>query len=287
MSTAIVGNSPDGSLLVGVDDRLAEPPLVQRRRTRRTLPPEFARLLGPVLLVGAWFAVTATGVVDSRTLSSPGQVFEAAARLLEQGSLQNNLLTSLQRAMTGLALGVAIGAGLAVLAGLFRTAEYVLDANLQMLRSMPILALVPLAILWFGIGEEVKVLLVTLGVLFPVYLNTHAAIRGVDARFFDLAATLGLGRLQTIRRVVIPGALPGFFTGLRFSVAIAWLVLVVSEQINASSGIGYLMTAARGLGQTDVIMVGLLVYALLGLISDALVRMLERRALTWRSTSLR
>jgi sulfonate transport system permease protein len=186
--------------------------------------------------------------------------------------------------MTGLAIGVALGAVLAVLAGLSRLGEYLLDANLQMLRSLPILALVPLAIVWFGIGEEVKVLLVALGVMFPIYLNTHAAIRGVDRRYFDLATTVGLGRAAVLRRIVVPGALPGFFTGLRFSVAIAWLVLVVSEQINASSGVGYLMTQARSLGQTDVIMVGLVVYALLGVTSDALVRFLEGRALTWRST---
>ena len=142
----------------------------------------------------------------------------------------------------------------------------------------------PLAIVWFGIGEEVKILLVAIAVMFPIYLNTNAAIRGVDHRYVDLAQTVGLGRTALIRRVILPGALPGFFTGLRFSVAIAWLVLVVSEQINAAEGIGALMTQARGLGQTDVIMVGLVVYAAFGLISDIIVRFVERKALTWRST---
>ena len=267
---------------MGVDDRLATP--VRSRAARRGVPRGLGRLLGPVMLVLLWFVATSAGWVDARTLASPDAVLDAAARLWESGQLQDNLLVSLQRAMTGLAIGVAAGVVLALVAGLTRSGEFLLDANLQMLRSMPILALVPLAIVWLGIGEEVKILLVSLGVMFPIYLNTHAAVRGVDSRFVDLAATVGLGRLALVRRVVLPGALPGFFTGLRFSVAIAWLVLVVSEQINASSGIGYLMTQARNIGQTDVIMVGLVVYALLGLTSDALVRLLERKALTWQST---
>lgn len=272
----------DGSLRPGIDDRLATP--VRSRQARREVPHGVGRLLGPVVLVLLWFVATSAGWVDARTLASPGAVFDAAQRLWESGQLQDNLLVSLQRAMTGLVIGVTVGVALALVAGLTRFGEFMLDANLQMLRSMPILALVPLAIVWFGIGEEVKILLVSLAVMFPIYLNTHAAVRGVDSRFVDLAATVGLGRLALVRRVILPGALPGFFTGLRFSVAIAWLVLVVSEQINASSGIGYLMTQARNIGQTDVIMVGLVVYALLGLTSDTLVRLLERKALTWQST---
>jgi sulfonate transport system permease protein len=273
----------DGSLHPGLDDRLATP-VRPRRSSRWHVPSGVGRFFGPVLLLAAWFVVTDLGWVDSRTLASPSQVYEAARRLIEVGALQENLTVSLKRAMVGLAIGVTVGVVLALVSGLTRWGEYLLDANLQMLRSMPILALVPLAIVWFGIGEEVKILLVSLAVMFPIYLNTHAAIRGVDSRYVDLAATVGLGRVARVRRVILPGALPGFFTGLRFSVAIAWLVLVVSEQINASSGIGYLMTQARGIGQTDVIMVGLVVYALLGLTSDTLVRFLERRVLTWQST---
>jgi sulfonate transport system permease protein len=272
----------DGSLRLGADDRLATP--VRARRARRRVPTGVGRLLGPAVVVVLWAVATNAGWVDARTLASPQAVLDATQRLLETGQLQDNLLVSLKRAMTGLMIGVTVGVVLALVAGLTRTGEFLLDANLQMLRSMPILALVPLAIVWFGIGEEVKILLVSLAVMFPIYLNTHAAVRGVDSRFVDLASTVGLGRVALVRRVVLPGALPGFFTGLRFSVAIAWLVLVVSEQINASSGIGYLMTQARNIGQTDVIMVGLVVYALLGLISDTLVRLLERNALTWQST---
>lgn len=270
---------PGDSLSPGVDDRLGNP----RRGPRRPhLRP--GRLLGPALLLLAWFVVTGLGWVDERTLPAPGAVWEAASDLAGTGSLQEHLGISLRRAMAGLVLGVVAGTALAVVSGLSRWGERLVDANMQMLRAMPILALVPLAIVWFGIGEEVKVLLVALGVTFPMYLNTHAAIRAVDSRYIDLSHTLGLGRLALVTKVVLPGALPGWFTGLRFAASIAWLVLVVSEQINASSGIGFLMTQARSISATDVIVVGLVIYALLGLLSDTLVRFFERKALSWRST---
>src|SRR5437763_5520013 len=190
------GPPRDESLLVGVDDRLASPVRARAGRRRLGLPDGVGRLLGPAVLLAAWFLATGTGLVDSRILASPADVVTAARTLIADGSLQENLLVSLQRAMTGLAIGVALGAFLALVAGLSRFGEYLLDANLQMLRSLPILALVPLAIVWFGIGEEVKILLVALGVMFPIYLNTHAAIRGVDRKYFDLAETVGLGRAQ-------------------------------------------------------------------------------------------
>lgn len=269
--------TPGRSLTPGVDDRLGAP------RTRRPRP-ALGRLLGPALLLVAWFVVTGAGWVDARTLPSPGATWDAAVKLIEAGSLQQHLGISLQRAMIGLACGVVAGTVLAVVAGLSTWGERLVDANMQMLRAMPILALVPLAIVWFGIGEEVKVILVALGVTFPMYVNTHAAIRAVDSRFVDLSHTLGLNKIQLVRYVILPGALPGWFTGLRFAASIAWLVLVVSEQINASSGIGFLMTQARSISATDVIVVGLVIYALLGLLSDTLVRSLERKALQWRST---
>ena len=196
--------------------------------------------------------------------------------------MPENLIVSLRRILIGLAIGVLAGLVLAVVSGLTALGEDFIDAPVQMIRAMPILALVPLDIIWFGIGEQAKIVLIAFAVMFPIYLNTHAAIRRIDPRFLELASTLRLSRRQVVRRVVLPGALPGFFTGLRFAAAIAWLVLVVSEQINANRGLGYLMNKAQEFDQTDVIVVGLLVYGTLGLLSDALVRLVERRALRWQ-----
>ncbi|MFD5085039.1 ABC transporter permease [Kitasatospora sp. NPDC058406] len=251
-------------------------------RPRRRIP--FARALGPVLLLALWWVASATGLLDPQTLAPPADVAAAFGDLGRSGELQEHLLVSLRRAALGLGFGVAAGLLLALAAGLSRIGEALIDGTVQLVRSLPILALVPLAIIWFGIGEEVKVILVALGTLVPVYLNTHAALTGLDPRYAELARTVDLTPAGFLRRIALPGAAPGFFTGLRMSVTISWLVLVVSEQINASSGIGYLMTQARTFGRTDVIVVGLVVYGLLGLLSDTLVRLFERRALAWRRT---
>jgi sulfonate transport system permease protein len=169
-----------------------------------------------------------------------------------------------------------------VVAGLSRWGEDSIDPPVQMLRTLPHLGLVPLFIIWFGIGETPKIALVALGVAFPLYLNVHGGIRGVDARLMEAASVLGFTRREQIQHVVLPAALPHALVGLRLSLGIAWLTLIVGEQVNADAGLGYLINNAREFSRTDVIVVGLLVYAAMGLITDTGVRLLERRALRWR-----
>jgi sulfonate transport system permease protein len=238
--------------------------------------------LGPLLLLAAWTVGSATGLVDPATLSPPWTVVTTAAELVADGRLQSNLLTSVQRAAIALVLGVGIGVALALVAGLSRVGEAIVDGPVQIKRAVPTLALIPLAIIWFGIGEEMKIIMIALSVFVPIYINTHAALRGVDMRFVELAESVGLSRTEFVRRVALPGALPGFFTGLRLAVTVSWTALVVVEQVNATSGIGYLMTQARTYGQTEIIVVGLVVYAVFGLAGDLVVRAAERRALSWR-----
>jgi sulfonate transport system permease protein len=156
-----------------------------------------------------------------------------------------------------------------------------------MLRTLPFLALVPLFILWFGIGETPKIALVALGSAFPIYLTLFAGIRGVDPKLAEAGKVFGLDRRGLIWNVILPGALPSALVGLRYALGTAWLSLVVAEQINADAGIGYLINDARDFLRTDIIVVGLLVYALLGLGADILVRAVERRALAWRPTLIR
>ena len=242
------------------------------------------RLSSPIAIVLLWQLASELGWLDPQTLAPPSEVLSAGKELLADGELQHHLWVSLGRVVKGLTLGVLAGTVLALLAGLSRWGEDLVDPPVQMMRTVPVLALTPLFILWFGIGEETKYLLIALGTTFPIYLNTFAGIRGIDARLIDAARTLGLSRAQVIRKVILPGALPGFLTGLRYSAGIAWLVLVVGEQINATSGIGYLITQARTAFRTDVIVLCLVIYALLGLTTDAIVRAIERRALAWRVT---
>jgi sulfonate transport system permease protein len=210
-------------------------------------------------------------------------VGRTAVLLVQTGQLQQNLLVSLGRVTVGLTLGVGIGTALALIAGLTRLGDDLVDPVVQMLRTLPALALIPMFIVWFGIGETAKIAVIAFATGFPVYLNLYAGIRGTDRGLIEAARTLDLTRFQMVRRVVLPGAMASFLVGLRYSAGIAWLVLVVSEQINATTGIGAMMENAQDFLRTDVIVLGLVVYATLGLLSDALVRLLERRALRWRS----
>lgn len=257
-------------------------------RSRRRLGPgkqiPFGFALGPGLVIAIWVIGAAVGAFDPETLPAPWTVAQTAGDLIADGRLQSNLWTSLQRAVVGLALGVGIGVVLALVAGLSRLGEAVIDGPVQIKRAIPTLALIPLFIVWFGIGEEMKLIVITLSVLVPVYINTHAYLRSVDARYVELAETVRLSRADFVRKIALPGALPGFFIGLRLAVTISWLALVVVEQVNATSGIGYLMTQARTYGQIDVIVVGLVIYGLLGLFGDVAVRAVERKALSWRQT---
>lgn len=236
----------------------------------------------PLLLLVAWQASASAGWIDARMVPPPATIATTAFDMVRDGSLPGNLLISLARVAAGLAIAVVLGVCAGVVAGLSRRGEDALDATLQMGRTLPHLALIPLLILWFGIGETPKVALVAFGAFFPIYLNLFAGIRSVDPRLVEAAGTLGLSRATMVGRVILPGALPQALVGLRYGVGVAWLSLVVGEQINAESGIGHLMMDARDFNLTNIIMVGLLVYALLGLGSDALVRWLEQALLAWR-----
>ncbi|MEU0647094.1 ABC transporter permease [Streptomyces umbrinus] len=259
----------------------------QVRRRRRLSPGKrlpATRFLGPALLLALWAAASDAGQLDPGAIPAPWTVLETGVHLWTDGTLPTDILTSLQRAGSGFAIGLAAGIALALASGLSRTGEALIDGSVQLNRAIPTLGLIPLFILWLGIGETFKIAIIAIVVYIPIYLNTHAALSGIDSRFVELAEVQGLSRYAFIRRIVIPGALPGFFVGLRLGVTGSWLGLVVLEQINATSGLGYMMFQAQNYGQTDVILVGLVVYGIFGLISDSAVRLIERRVLSWRRT---
>ncbi|MBD3142756.1 ABC transporter permease [Microbispora bryophytorum] len=240
------------------------------------------RWVSPLAVVLLWQLASALGPLPARLLAAPSQIAVTALDLVRSGTLPTAIAVSLERVLLGFAAGAVAGVGLALVAGLSRPGENAVDPLMQMLRALPFFGLIPLFILWFGIGETPKVLLVALAVSFPLYLNTFAGIRGVDGKLAEVARTLRLGRAALVRHIVLPGALPQTLVGLRQSLGVAWLALIVAEQVNADAGLGYMINDAREFLRTDVIVVGLLVYSALGLLTDALVRLLERRALVWR-----
>ncbi|MGP3705542.1 ABC transporter permease [Gordonia paraffinivorans] len=234
------------------------------------------RALSPVAVLVLWQVGSALGIIPQDRLPAPSLIAEAGWEVFSNGHLLDAVAASAQRVAIGLAIGVAVGVGLGLLVGLSRYADSIVDPNMQAIRALPLFGLIPLFILWFGIGEMPKVLLVALGALFPLYLNTSAAIRQIDPKLVETARVLGFSRVMTIRELIIPGAMPQILVGLRQALAIAWLSLIVAEQIAATSGLGYLINNARDFLRTDIIFFGLIVYAALGLITDAIVRALER-----------
>lgn len=256
----------------------------KRSRLGPGKPIPYGRVLGPAAVLVVWWAASAAGLLDPRILPTPGAVFTAAADLIERGTLQSSLAVSLQRAGIGFTLGAVAGIALALVAGLNRVGEAVVDGWMQVQRSVPTLGLIPLMILWLGIGETFKIAIIAIVVAIIMYIQTYAGLTGIDSRYVELAETVHLRRWQFVRTVVLPGALPSVFVGLRLAVTGSWLSLVVLEQINATSGIGYLMFQAQNYAQTEVILVGLIVYGLFGFVSDGILRVVERKVLSWRRT---
>lgn len=241
------------------------------------------RWVSPVVIVLVWQLLSSTGVLDERTLAAPTQILATGVEYTASGVLPEAILASLQRVLLGFVIGAVIALVLAVVAGLSRIGEDAIDPPMQMLRTLPHFGLITLFIIWMGIGEAPKVALIALGVVFPLYLNTFAGIRGIDRKILEAARSMHLTRAQRIRHVVLPGALPQTLVGLRQSLGIAWLSLIVAETIAPQTGLGHMINQAKEFLQIDVIVLGLAVYSLLGLGTDAIVRYLERKALAWRA----
>jgi len=236
----------------------------------------------PTAIVIVWQLACSYGIAPSNLLPTPTAVIMAGWRLTLTGELPYNIGVSFCRAMGGLLLGGGIGFLLGLANGLSHIVATLTDTTLQMLRNIPHLAMIPLVILWFGVEEEAKLFLVALGVFFPVYLNTLHGIRSVDPRLVEMAKSYGLPTRDLVRLVVLPGALPSFFVGLRYALGVMWMTLIVSETIAAQSGIGYMAMQAREFMLVDVVVLSILIYALLGKLADVTARLLERRYLPWR-----
>lgn len=249
---------------------------------RPLLPRGVSKGSGVLLLLAAWWLGTAQGWLSPDLFPSPGDVVATVGELVRSGELGEAMTLSLHRVGLGFAIGLVLGVGLALVSGLLRLGEDIVDAPMQMLRTLPWAGLVPLLIIWLGIDETPKVALVAYAVTFPLYINTFAGIRNVDRTLVEAAHTLGLKRHELIFQVILPGAMPGLLVGLRYALGSAWLALVFAETVNAQGGLGYLITHAREVYRVDIIVVCLAIYAALGLGADLLVRLIEKGCLQWR-----
>jgi len=259
-------------------------PGLTRYPWRRALGAVGGRLLPwivPITLIAFWQVASSLGWLSTRVLPAPVEVIKAAWTLAASGELWTHVKVSAGRALLGLAIGGSLGLAFGLLTGSLRLAETLLDSSFQMLRNIPALALIPLVILWFGIDEAAKLFLISVSVFFPIYLNTFHGIRNVDPGLIEMGRTYGLNRWQLYTQVILPGALSSILVGLRFSLGLMWVILIVAETISAQAGIGYLTMNAREFLQTDIVLVGILLYSLLGKLADVFARGLERYWLRW------
>ena len=237
--------------------------------------------LAPLVLLLAWESFARLGTLSPQVLPAPSKVLATAWSLIQEGRLLSDLGSSLLRAVAGFAIGGSVGFILGTLVGFSRLAEALLDRSVQMVRAVPFLAALPLVIVWFGVDEGGKVFLVSLGVMFPIYINTVLGIRQIDPKLIELGRVTGLSNWTLIRRIILPGALPSILAGVRYALAVAWLALVIAETIATNSGIGSLAMDAREFLRTDVIVLTIVIYAGIGVVSDVIARTLERRLLAW------
>jgi sulfonate transport system permease protein len=259
----------------------------RRRRLPIRVPSPIRRAVVPVLIILLWQLGGSQGWWSTDVLPSPVDVAREFGTLVANGQLPSNLWVSVRRALYGAAIGITAGLILGIAVGLWRPVEEALDATLQMMRTLPFLVILPLFILWFGVDETPKILIIAIGTSLPMYLNTMSGVRSVDPKLVEMGERFGLGRLRLIGTVILPGAMPSVLTGVRYSLGLSWLALVVAEQINAQSGLGFMIANAQALFQTKIIMVIVVVYAILGLLTDLLVRTAEWRLLAWRRDSRR
>lgn len=277
---------PTPDVLTGADTPTRTEPAptgsIARRVRRRGL--RLVRWISPIALLVIWQLVSGFNLVPAQKLPSLATVWQAAVQVAGNGQLGDGLVVSLRRMLIGFVIGAVIGAVLGIVAGLIRVADNAVDPVLQMVRNVPLFGVIPLLILWFGIGELPKLVLIALAAGLPIYINVHAGIRETDPQLIEAAEALGYTRWQRLRHVILPAAVPHTLVGVRIGVASAWLALVVAETIATDSGIGFMINNARDFLRTDIVIVGLLVYALVGLVMDSIVRLVERWLLRWRTS---
>ena len=251
-------------------------------RQRHGLPRALTKATGALLILAFWWIGSARGWIAPDIFPSPGVMLATFGELLASGEFAEAMSLSVRRVAIGFTLGLAVGGLLALASGLFRLGEDLVDAPMQMIRTLPWAGLIPLLIIWFGIDEQPKIAPVAFAATFPIYLNTFAGIRNVDRTLVEAAHTLGLRGFGLVTNVILPGALPNALVGLRYALGSAWLALVFAEQVNAEGGLGHLIVHAREVYRIDIIVLCLVIYAVLGLGVDLIVRLLEKGLLQWR-----
>jgi sulfonate transport system permease protein len=255
--------------------------LIQTSRLTRLV----LRLLVPAIAVLIWQLTSSSASSRGFHLPAPGQVISGFQQLWANGSIQAAIPASLIRAGLGLGIGLIIGIFFGTLNGLLPLFEELFDSSFQIARVIPFIALVPLFVVWFGIGQEMKIILIALACVFPAYINTYAAVRLVDPKLIEAGRVFALRPIAITLTIILPAALPSILVGVRYAMAVALLALIVAEQVNANAGIGHIVYVAEAALRIDLMICGILIYAVLGLAADVLMRLIERYSTPWLDRS--
>lgn len=261
-----------------------EKTIKRKKRSRDRGLALFRAVFLPVVVLLVWEVLTRLGALPSLLFSSPSLILSRAVNLVSTGKLWEHMEISLFRALLGFLLGGGLGLAFGIIVGMNRKSEQYINPSFQMIRTIPLLAITPLFILWFGFGELSKILLISLGSFFPLYLQAFLGIRNIDNKLFEVARIMEYTRLQQITKLMIPSALPNILLGVRLSLSVAWMCLVAAELLGADKGIGYMIQDARSFMQTDTVFVGIIIFALAGKLSDSFVRVLEEKLLRWQDS---
>lgn len=256
------------------------------RNTKQPRAYSFKQLLPwliPVALIIIWQIAGTFGWISTKLLPTPWSVIQDGVSLWQSGELQKNMGISLYRALVGFAIGGAVGFFFGMLNGLSKTARALFDSTIQMLRNIPHLSLIPVVIILFGIGETAKISLVTVGVMFPIYINTFHGITSVDPELIEMGQAYGLSKREMLTKIVFPGALPTILVGVRYALGVMWTTLIVAETISSTSGIGYMATNAQEFMNMKTVLLCIVIYALLGKVSDLIAKLLEDICLDWQA----
>ena len=259
-------------------------PVAREKKARKGTPSWVKGLVLPLLIIVVWQIFSSSGVVSATVLPSPIQIVKTFYGLVVSGLLFGHLQISIYRAVVGFLLGASIALVLGFIVGFSKRSESYIDPTMQMLRTIPSLAVTPLFILWFGFDELSKILLIAFASFFPVYVNTYNGIRSVDSKLFEVAQVLEFSKWKQLTKLILPSALSHILVGVRLSLGIAWLSLVVAELMGSSAGVGYMIMDARQFSQTDKVFVGIIIFGVVGKLTDSLVRILEQKLLKWRTS---
>ncbi|MGY3716190.1 ABC transporter permease [Sutcliffiella cohnii] len=238
----------------------------------------------PVLLVIAWEILSRLGVFPPNLLPAPSLIVQKITSMIQDGSLWGHISITLTRVFAGFFLGTIGAVLLGSIVGFYKFAEQLFDPLIQAFRSIPSLAWVPLFILWLSIGETSKITLIAVGVFFPVYLNIVSGIKGVDRKLIEVGKIYGFSTFQLIKKIILPASLPSFLVGLRSGLGLGWMFVVAAELMGASSGLGFLLVFGQNMSAPDLIIASIILFAIIGKITDALLKGIEKKALHWRDS---